>query len=232
MLDVVAKKIETKDLYKTYNTIAFIGGEFFQGQLRDFEVRSKFFDLLQVVSEKLEKGYLKNFWITTTLTHENQDDLFSMLNIMKCHEKIWLCTSYDTTGRFHTEKHKKNWNNNIKYIKKHYPKININITSILTGSFIDEYLAGKFNIKKFCTEHFCTWYSKPPMVPQNFAGSKKDFNEKVLPNFFPQRNKFLQFLMKFKATESEFDYDKLFNMELRSDSFVRSNGDMLDITDR
>lgn len=38
--------------------------------------------------------------------------------------------------------------------------------------------------------------------------------------------------MKFKAQESEFDYDKLFNMELRSDSFVRSNGDMLDVTDR
>lgn len=232
MLDVVAAKLSDNNLYRNYNTIAFIGGEFFQGQLRNFEVRSKFFDILQEVSMHLDNNTLKNFWITATLTSENQDDLMSMLNIMKHHEKIWICTSYDTVGRFHSDANFKAWNDNIKYIKKHYPKTNINVTSILTGAFIDEYLLGKFNIKHFCNEHQCTWYSKPPMIPQNFNGSKEEFNNKVLQNFFPSRNKFLQFLMKFKGIESEFDYDKLFNMELRSDSFVRANGEMLSITDR
>ena len=232
MLDIVQDKLMTSDIYEKYNTIAFIGGEFFQGQLRDFQVRSKFFDILQIVSQKFNEGRLENFWITATLTSPNQDDLYSFLNIMKNHEKIWICTSYDTIGRFHTDASKKAWNDNIQFIKKYYPKANINVTSILTGAFVDEYLDGQFNIKDFCNEHFCTWYSKPPMIPQDYKGSKADFNRDILPNFFPSRSRFLQFLFKFRSNESEFDYDKLFNMELRSDSFVRANGDLIDVTDR
>jgi len=45
----------------------------------------------------------------------------------------------------------------------------------------------------------------------------KEQTNKKIPNFFPTREKFLQFLMKYKSTESEFMYDKLFNMNYRSD---------------
>lgn len=222
-LDIVQKKIAEPGIWTKYQKLGLIGGEFFQGQLKNSEVKQKYFSLIEQINQLLEAGELKEFWTTATLTFADQDDLWTMLSKISDTSKVWICTSYDTVGRFHSQKMLDQWKENMHKIKQLFPKTKINTTTILTGDFIEEYLAGKFSIAEFTEEFQSTWFSKPPMIPSECTESKKDYNEKFLPNFFPTRKRFLEFLLKFKTQESEFEYDKLFNTELRADALIKTD---------
>lgn len=222
-LEIVMKKISDDSIYKDYNIIGFIGGEFFQGQLRNKKVRNGFFDIIRRINDLLNSGLIREFWITATLIDEIQDGLYEMIDMIDKKDCIWICTSYDTKGRFHTDKMKEQWKTNMRNIKRDYPEVKLNVTTILTGSFIDEYLRGEFNIAEFTREFKCTWFNKPPMLPSECTVSKKEYNEKKLDNFFPTRKRFLEFLTKFRYQESDVEYDKLFNTELRADALIKTD---------
>ena len=218
-LATVLDKISNLELYQKVNCLAYIGGEFFQGQLKDQCVKQKFLELMQKTSWLLDRKYIDETWISATLSIGDQADLYEALNEFSDLSKVWILTSYDTLGRFHSEKMKNDWLANLQKLRQYSDKIKINITSILTGDFIQRYLDNTLDIQDIAEKYHCSMFWKPPCSidrQDDIHKTKVEVNS-ILPNFFPTRKQFLEFLLKYKSTESEFLYDKLFNMKYRSD---------------
>ena len=234
--------------FSVYNNISLIGGEFFQGQLDDPEIHDKFFEIITKIFQLYVDKKIGSMWITCTLTLGDQKHLYELLDLaekMGVHpvdeygsSGIWLCTSWDAKGRFHTPKMKENWEFHMKNIKKKYPWIKFNTTIILQQAFVDMYLEGKFRAYSFMEEYNTTIFFKQCGIPTSLhdklefpdgieitddlikLASKKKFNEDYFA-FYPTRDSFLLFLEKFYIEDNE-SYDRLFNIRYRSDELHRN----------
>lgn len=215
-------KISDLTNYPEYNTIAFLGGEFFQGQLSNPKVKEKFMELMDKTNWLRENNYIEKIWIYATLTIGDQEDLYETLTHFTNMEGFWVLTSYDSYGRFHTNKMFENWDYHMKNIHKLYPQIKFNITSILTGDFIEKYLDGRINLKQMMEDYHSAFFFK--QCGLGSFKSKEDMN-RVIPNFFPKRKEFLKFLTKFRQEEDELMWDKLFNIKYRADTLYRNFND-------
>lgn len=218
-LDSTITKISDLSLYQHVNGLAYIGGEFFQGQLNDDEVQHKFMELMCKTNALLEAKHINEVWISASLTIGDQLDLYKALSCYSDLSKVWILTSYDTMGRFHSEKMKADWLRNLTQLRAYSKDIHINVTSILTGDFIQKYLTDTLDIRAIAENLKCAIFWKPPcsIGRQDFRQMTKQQTNIELPGFFPSRQQFLEFLLKYKAQETTFLYDKLFNMQYRSD---------------
>ena len=105
-LDFVLSKIADLDTFKNYNELGFIGGEFFDDQLDDNEVRRKFYILLDKVVEHLKNNVITKFYVTTALMYSDHHHLKDFCDYVVENEiadKVLICTSYDSIGRFGTK---------------------------------------------------------------------------------------------------------------------------------
>ena len=228
-----------------YNTVSYIGGEFFQGQLDTLELKDKFFDLMHKTAELQISGKMKEVWIMCTLTIGDQEDLYTSLNILneayisagkpELMNQVWIVTSYDTIGRFHTQKMLDNWKYHMQYIREVYPAIHFNTCTILTQNLITKYLNDEWSFHDFMNKYHTAMFFKQPspgaIKPSIQNGtdlelimSAKQEMEKRLPGFFPKREDFLQFLIKFKDDCPDI-WNKLFNIQYRADDLYRNFND-------
>lgn len=203
---------------KDYDTIGFIGGEFFQGQLNTPEIKSKFFELMKKTAWLKEKGYIKSVWLYVTLTIGDQKDLYDTLDLFEDKSNFWILTSYDTVGRFHTKKSEENWRYHMKNMHQKYPDLHFNVTTILTGDLAEKYLNNEISFKQMMEEFNCTFFLKQCGGPKEM--SKEKMNS-LTPNFYPKRETFLKFLKKFKENEPPEIWNKMMNIEYRADSMYR-----------
>lgn len=208
--------------YPKIDTISYLGGEFFQGQINTPKVRDLFYKLMDKTAQLLHEGYIKHVWIYATLTIGVQKDLYDMLKLFKTTKGLWILTSYDTIYRFHSQKMLDNWDYHMRNIRKMYPDIMFNTTTILSSHFINNYLDGEFDIEKFMETYHTTFFFKQP---GSGLMTKQDFELKV-PGFFPTRKQFLTFLKVFKSKESDESWSKLFNIKCRADLLYRNYNDM------
>lgn len=211
--------LSNDDIYKEYDTIGLIGGEFFQGQLNTKEVYDKFFELIFLLRNKAFCGYVKKIWLNATLAIGKQKDLYAVLDIFKeapC--EIWVLTSYDTLGRFHTKKMFDTWKYHMQNLTINYPNVKKNITSIITGDFILKYLSDEFLFNEYMKLYNCSFFIKLCAGIEEEFVSKKDTNEK-LGYFFPKRVDFLKFLKKLYFENIDL-YNKAFNIEYRADTLI------------
>ena len=231
--------------FNEYNNISLIGGEFFQGQLSDPETKEFFFRIMRKIFQLYVDKKIGSMWITATLINENQDDLYELLDLAESMgvfpnenystSGLWLCTSWDAAGRFHTKEAEESWESNMLNIKQRYPWIKFNTTIILQKAFIDLYLNNEFNPKEF-RKKFDTsiFYMQPclvgitEMMLLNESGEvktedefedywvelKENFNKDY--EFFPTREQFIKFLIKYYNQDND-SYIKLFNIDYRSD---------------
>lgn len=243
-LNDLSKAIDNLD-FSQYNNISLIGGEFFQGQLDDPETHKLFFDVIKKIFKLYADKKIGSMWLTATLTIGDQKDLYELLDLAESmgvlpvdgysSSGLWLCTSWDAAGRFHTPELKQNWENNVLAIQDKYPWIKFNTTIILQQAFIDMYLKDEFKPRDFM-EKFNTsiFYMQPclagitEMMLQNESGElrtgsdfdefwlklKRETNEKF--EFFPRRKDFIKFLTKYYRNDKE-SFIKLFNINFRSD---------------
>ena len=200
--------------FNEYDTIGLIGGEFFQGQLSNELVKNKFFELIRIIHDLHEKKLVKNIWIYATLTIGNQKDLYDTLDILK-NDNVWILTSYDTLGRFHTKKMYETWDYHVKNLKNKY-NINLNITSIITGDLIDKYLTNQFSFKELIDKYQCSVFPKLSSLPYDLYSTKIEMNN-AIGNFFPTRKKFIEFITKLKKDDPN-SYDRMFNINYRADT--------------
>ncbi len=88
--------------------IGLIGGEFFEGQLEGCE--DEWFGLVDAL-----KNSGSRIFITANLIHD-QYLLNETIDLFK--KDLLICTSYDTVGRFHTEKQKEDWFRRVEFLHK------------------------------------------------------------------------------------------------------------------
>ena len=198
-------KISDLSNYPEYNTIAFLGGEFFQGQLSNPKVKEKFMELMDKTNWLRENNYIEKIWMYATLTLGDQEDLYETLTHFTNKDGFWILTSYDSYGRFHNDKMFENWDYHMKNIYNMYPEIKFNITSILSGDFIEKYLDGRINLKQMMQDYHSAFFFK--QCGLGSFKSKEEMNN-VVPNFFPKRSEFLKFLTKFRQEEDEIMWGK------------------------
>lgn len=213
------KKLDDPSILDEYDTIGYIGGEFFQGQLNDKDVKDKFMQLMDKTASLLLDNTIRYVWIYATMTIGDQKDLYETLEKFGDCDGVWLLTSYDTIGRFHSSKMEDNWKFHMKNIQNKYPKIRFNVTTILTQDLINKYLNNEFSFKDFCKEFKCEFFFKQCGL---YKGMTKEQVIKDFPLFLPKRNSFLEFLKKFKEEESYAAWDKLFNIKYRADALYRN----------
>ena len=109
--------------FEKYNNVSLIGGEFFQGQLDDPKVHDSFFEIIEMLAGLYKNKKIGTIWCTATLTIGDQADLYAMLDIfdsagLRPHPDyyssgLWICTSWDKQGRFHTQENLENWQYHI-----------------------------------------------------------------------------------------------------------------------
>ena len=215
-----------------YDVIGFIGGEFFQGQLNTPQIYNKFMDLMKLVNKKLNNNSIKELWLNATMTIGDQKDLWDTLDLFDDYSKIWILTSYDTLGRFHTPKMLETWENSLNKLHTKYPTIKLNTTSIITGNFIDMYLKDEFNINEFKEKYNTSLFLKTPVKPDHLSHLSKVELNKILGDFFPTQSKFKQFLLKYKLKEGKEEYDNLFSNDLKATEIRKNfnNNDLRNVT--
>ena len=225
--------ISDENNYPEYNTIGFIGGEFFQGQLKDADVRSLFFKVMKKTADLYNSKKIKQVWISATLTIGHQQDLYQTLRLFNDHNDIWIITSWDTIGRFKSDKMKNTWDFHMKNLRKEFPQIKINICTILTDDCITKYLDGKLSFQAMMHEYNASFFFKQcgciynKSSESSFADQMKakQLSNIILPGFFPTRKKFINFLKLFKEQETEDMWMRLFNIKYRADNLFRSFND-------
>ena len=217
------EKISDLSLYETHDTISYIGGEFFQGQLNSQPVRDAFMELMKKTAWLLENGYINKVWMYATLNIGNQKDLYDTIELFKKKEGFWVLTSFDTIGRYHTPKMLETWEYHMDNIHQKHPEIQFNTTMILTQDLIDRYLNNEFNFEDF-KEKYHTHIFLKPCCKIETVKTKEQINA-MLPNFYPRRKDFIKFLIKFKNNESQLMFDELFNINLRADELYRNYND-------
>ena len=245
------KNINSLD-YNVYNNISLIGGEFFQGEAHSKVVEEKLFEALKMVGYLYKNKKIGSSWLSVTLTQKEQIDLYKILDYYKDNNifipntnygssGLWLCTSWDTKGRFHTQKYKDNWEYHMLNIQKKYSFVKFNTTCILTEPFLLDYINGNFSFKEFQNKFKTTIFLKQSGLGSNFSPdnkiqhkritneeykelyekAKKMANKYYKFNFFPRREVMLEFLKKVYR-EDYGVYDRLFNIKYRADELHRN----------
>lgn len=163
--------------FDVYNNVSLIGGEFFQGQLQDAEVRELFFQSIKKIAELYLMKKIGSIWLSVTLTIGDQADLYETLDIfdkagVRPHPNyvssgLILCTSWDAKGRFHTRKSRENWEFHMKKIGEKFPWIKKNTTIILTQPMCELYLSDDFVPRKFRVEFGTDLFYKQPGYPDS-----------------------------------------------------------------
>lgn len=204
-LDFVFSKLSHLD--KNIKRIGFIGGEFFDGQLKDDLLLVKFISLL---NEALNNPQIEQVLITTSLIYKDTQWLSYVLHYLVNIDKIMICTSWDTKYRFHTIEDEMTWEKNVKWIHEMFPNIKVHVEICPTQWHIEDVLNNKFNIKKFEEYHNVRVDYTDLNSGFNYK-DKYDFQNHV-PGFFPKRNDFLKFLQKVYA-EEQATQDTFLNFE-------------------
>jgi hypothetical protein len=188
-------------------------------------------------------GKLKGVWVTATLTKplNNLTEKYLYLFNQIPYEKVdqagfFICTSWDYKGRFYSNFHVTNWENNMKLISEKYPNINKSTAIILTEDFLKWYLAG-FNFrladfsKRFSTSIFLKqpceidaqgYTLEPREVPTPI--NKVAFNTSAGFGFYPTRDTTLKFMYRLAQDEPVYLSD-LFNISKRANDLVKCWGD-------
>ena len=207
-----------------YKAIGLIGGEFFQGQMKNPEVKKLFFDLCMNSFKLINEDRVRDFWCYCTLTIGDQEDLYELVDLFdktiidKEKHKLWILVSYDTYGRFYIPGRKENWEKHMLNLQK-YPFIKFNVTSILSNDFCEKVISGEHDIKAFQEKYKCTFFFKQPTMTFDYE-SNAEF-AKVLPNWFVKRKVYIEFLKKIKSIDLNL-FNEILNIEQRADDILQS----------
>ena len=201
------RSVINSEKLNNYNAIGLIGGEFFQGQLADPEVKKHWLLLMNDMANYLKIGKIRECWITASLMSEDLSDLYESFDLFPKDKKILVSTSYDEDGRFKSEEHKQIWLKNIELVHNRYPNALVHTQIILTQSFIDRVLKDDTIIKEIL-KYSLVDFKLPGLKRKDYDQIKNldeyKYHQKILETYqdFPKgffiehRRDFLKFVRK------------------------------------
>lgn len=158
-------EILNTDKPEGFNAAGLIGGELFGQQLSNPITRELFLQLIHKLKSFLNKDKMKEIWLTSNLLTDDLSPLISTLEILlkdlPKYQRVMLCTSYDTKGRFHSEVQYQQWYKNVTNLKAMFPKLCLHIQTICTQEFVDEWFKNKEKFIDFINKGFLMDF-KPP----------------------------------------------------------------------
>lgn len=214
--------LQTKDLTQ-YERIGLIGGELFDPAVFDYEVLKAFQDLLTFIKRMMVKNTMLKFFITSGLMFKETVLMEKFLDIFsEVGERVYVCTSYDTAGRFTNQEKLINFSTNMLMLREYRlnHNMNIHIEILPTQHFINEVLENQFDPRDLEERYGCKVdYSD---LNSGFYWEDKYAMQMEVPYFFPKRADFIKFLKKVYtegiATPKEIcNYDVFFNELYRLD---------------
>lgn len=217
-----------------YNTIGFIGGELFDTRILTDIEQDTFVQLMELSANLVLSGSIDRVYVTSNLIYEDRSLLDRVLTILKNKGTLThygICTSWDYKYRFRTEQDRVYWENNMGFIRKNFPEVMLHIEIIVTQALIDAVMDGKLDLTMFEKQYGASVDFMAPNAGYNYA-SKKDFS-KHIPDFFPRRDDFIEFLYKFALENKVINLNSLFKRELQCDCiYIKHNGNQYKITNR
>lgn len=213
-----------------YDHIGFIMGEAFSGQIRTKEEHDLFYELIDILIDKLKNNKIKKAYITASLIYKDLTDWFEFCTHLKEKDALkdfLICTSYDTIGRFDGSKLAL-WKNTIRKTKELFNDIEFHIETIITEDFLKSVLDNSFNIREFEKEYDCRIDYIVPFVGYGKLYKTKQELQERLPNFFPKRETFYAFL-QYVYENNIFtiqDLKDFININLHSDRAYQSYNDI------
>lgn len=212
----VLTRLDDPDI-KLFNEIGFIGGEFFAHQIDDVK------DLFYSLFDKVCGMHFDRILVTSSLIYQPQS-LIEFLDFIKSKnalDRLLLCTSYDTIGRFHNEQSRVLWESNVRLLHKLYSSLRIHVEQIVTNDFCERVLNNQFDIKQFA-QRFDVRIDYLEPNTGGFTNTKEEF-EQLCPNFLLKRNTFIKWLL-FVFRNKLVNPEELFNKKLRSDLIYLTMG--------
>lgn len=211
-LDFVIEKLQSSEMLE-FDEVGIIGGELFDSQLDNDEVRSKFFDMCQLMCSM----HFKKIYIATALIYNMEIHFIPLLNKLRewgVSDKVLICTSWDSNWRFNTLAKFQQWRDNMKRLKKDYSDFKTHIEIILTGHFIDEVLNENIDIKGL-SDNF---KSRIDFIEPTSGLSYKDKHclQKVCSNFFPTKKQFINFIKSECLQKKVVDIRCLISYQIRA----------------
>lgn len=180
------------------STIGLMGGEFFGGQLSDKRVKDKFYELVEIILEKLNTNPIGRFCIMSALMADDKSDWLEFCDFIHARnmdKSILVCTSWDRLHRF-TSRTLKNWEETMQITQEKYPDMKIHVEMILTEYLIQDIMDNPMYLKDFEKKWNCRTDFNIPYLPlfcELHNEGKEEFNKR-LPNFLPNRKSFLNLL--------------------------------------
>jgi hypothetical protein len=224
-LNFVMDKLDDPEVDE-YEEIGFIGGEFFDTQLDEPRVKELFYKLFDKCIEKIHSHKIDKLYITTALLFDMNKYLIPFLDYLRDKgvlENVLLCTSFDLKYRFHTEKRRKLWEDNMLKLHQLYPTLRLHTETIVTGFFVNAVLNGEFSISEFC-DKFHTHIDYIEAGSGFYYYDKKEC-AKDMPDFFPTKDNFIKFLYKVAIENKEIDLNTFISPNVRSDKiYCNYNG--------
>ena len=220
--------INSEEINK-YDTIGFISGEFFNGEISSLEEHILFYKLINKIIDLLKADKLKRCLITSSLMYSDNTKLIEFCDCLKeahIENKFMICTSYDMIGRFDASK-LKNWQTNMYLLKSLYPDLKLHVEMIVTEFFLKSILNDKLNLNDFKKKYNCEVDYIVPFIGYGKKHKTKQDLENILPGFFPRRETFLEFL-SYVYENNIFSLQNLkdfININLHSDTVYMSFDD-------
>lgn len=216
-LQFIKSKLNSSEL-DDYKDVGFIGGEFFDGQLDDIDVKLLFYECVDIIADKILKGALQKFYVTATLTNICMNDIIEFIEHIKeknIIENVLLCTSYDTKYRFN-KKTEKIWHNTMQYLQDRYPELNKHIEIIVTEDFAKKMINDEIDLVEISKKYNAYIDFIEPHSGFYFK-DKYEFDKHV-PDFMLKRKTFLTFL-NYMYQKFPNDINTMFNKNLKSNDF-------------
>lgn len=203
-----------KNLSPEYQAVGLIGGEFFQGQLENKLLKDEFKNLIMFFDSLVSSGRLKQVWVTASLMSDYLTDFKYCLGDVVNKRAFFICTSYDTKGRFKSEDQRNTWFANVKYVKS--LGFTVHTQVIATQAFVNEAL-NSYILQRLSAYSMVDFKSPGPLradyinktnrTKEWYRGLVKDSVAKFGDKFFIEnRSSFLKFLLKVREV---FGYEKL-----------------------
>lgn len=207
--------------FEEYSGVGFIGGEFFQGQLNDTDLKLAWTHMIWTVKERIKNGDIDEVWINATLISPIQVDLFDTLKQLEevnGQARVWVVTSFDSVGRFHTDKALGDWHHTMEYLTAVYPWVLKNTCMIITEDLCQRVIDKRIDFSLFCEQYHTTLFLKPPYgVNKVVDGEVVTYR---IDGLHPTRKQFLEFLT-IVADKWPTLYPRMIDVSNRADTLDR-----------